>query len=98
MFSLFSDADVFINESRTSRKFQQKGITVRELEHSRSIKVENLPPQHSVEVFELYFEKWGGDVEKISILTEEQAAIVTFKEQEGKNLVLSKGVLISVLL
>ncbi|XP_062864237.1 protein mono-ADP-ribosyltransferase PARP14-like [Trichomycterus rosablanca] len=77
-------AEMCIKETKTKNKFQQKGITVQVLEQSRSVKVENLPPQSNNEWLELYFEKWGGDVENITIIPEEQAAIVTFEEQEAK--------------
>ncbi|XP_062870054.1 protein mono-ADP-ribosyltransferase PARP14-like isoform X2 [Trichomycterus rosablanca] len=85
-----NDVEMCIKESKTKNKFQQKGITIRVLEQSRSVKVENLPPQCITEWLELYFEKWGGDVEKITIISEEHAAIVTFKEQEAAKKILSK--------
>lgn len=60
----------------------------RSLEISRSIKVENLPAVCANDFLELYFDKWGGAVEKLDTIPDEQAAIVTFHDQEGTLLVL----------
>jgi len=34
-------------------------------------------------LLELYFEKFGGSVEEVITIPAEQAAIITFKEEEG---------------
>jgi len=36
-------------------------------------------------LLELYFEKWGGPVEEVTTIPAEQAAIITFEEEEGIN-------------
>ncbi|KAI4900854.1 hypothetical protein NFI96_003775 [Prochilodus magdalenae] len=79
-------AEKFLAESRTNKKFQQCGVTSRPLENTRSIKVGNLPARVSTELLELYFEKWGGAVEEITMIPEEQAAIITLQQQQGKRL------------
>ncbi|KAI4893217.1 hypothetical protein NFI96_030863 [Prochilodus magdalenae] len=83
-------AEKFLTESTTNKKVQQYGITSRPLENTRSIKVESLPAQGSTELLELYFEKWGGAVEKITMIPEEQAAIVTLQQQQDVDRILGK--------
>lgn len=49
------------------------------------MRVENLSAEANNKMLvELYFEKWGGPVENTIILPLEQAAIITFKNEEGK--------------
>ncbi|KAI4878324.1 hypothetical protein NFI96_031569 [Prochilodus magdalenae] len=83
-------AEKFLTESTTNKKFQQHSITSRPLENTRSIKVESLPAQGSTDLLELYFEKWGGAVEKITMIPEEQAAIVTLQQQQDVDRILGK--------
>ncbi|XP_036451403.1 protein mono-ADP-ribosyltransferase PARP14-like [Colossoma macropomum] len=83
-------AEKFFMESKSSKKFQQYGLIGRPLEKSRSVKMENLPGQTSTDLLELYFEKWGGAVETITMIPDEQAAIVTFQNEEGIKRILEK--------
>ncbi|KAL7848452.1 hypothetical protein AOLI_G00231700 [Acnodon oligacanthus] len=85
-----SVAEKFLVESKGSKKFQQYGLMGRALEKSRSVKVENLPHQTSTDLLELYFEKWGGVLETVTMVPEEQAAIVTFCKQQDAEKVLGK--------
>ncbi|XP_007231225.3 protein mono-ADP-ribosyltransferase PARP14 [Astyanax mexicanus] len=86
-----SVSEKFLMESRNNKKFQQYGIVGRALENSRRIKVESLPNQASnKDLLELYFEKWGGAVETITMIPEEQSAIVTFHSHDGVQKVLGK--------
>uniref|UniRef100_A0AAR2JBB2 Poly [ADP-ribose] polymerase n=1 Tax=Pygocentrus nattereri TaxID=42514 RepID=A0AAR2JBB2_PYGNA len=85
-----SVAEKFLVESTGNKKFQQYRLKGRALEKSRSVKVENLPAQTSPEMLELYFEKWGGTVETVTMVLEEQAAIVTFCKQQDAENVLEK--------
>ncbi|KAL6472153.1 hypothetical protein MHYP_G00183410 [Metynnis hypsauchen] len=80
----------FLMESKSSKKFQQYGLMGRSLEKSRSVKVENVPGQTSPDLLELYFEKWGGEVETITMIPAEQVAIVTFQNEEGIKRILEK--------
>ncbi|XP_073686373.1 protein mono-ADP-ribosyltransferase PARP14 isoform X1 [Garra rufa] len=41
-------------------------------------------------LLELYYEKWGGPVEEVITIPSEQAAIITFKEEEAKERVLKQ--------
>ncbi|KAL6472150.1 hypothetical protein MHYP_G00183380, partial [Metynnis hypsauchen] len=85
-----SVAEKFLVESMGNKKFHQYGLMGRALEKSRSVKAENLPGQTSPELLELYFEKWGGAVEAITMVLEEQAAIITFCKQQDAEKVLGK--------
>ncbi len=50
------------------------------------MRVEDLPAEanNNKMLLELYFEKWGGPVEEVITIPSEQAAIIIFKEEEGK--------------
>ncbi len=50
------------------------------------MRVENLPAEanNNKMLLELYFEKWGGPVEEVITIPSEHAAIIIFKEEEGK--------------
>lgn len=75
---------MFLLKCRTTKKFQENGLTARALEKSKSVRVENLPAQCPDDILELYFDKWGGEVERIDNIADEQAAIVTFHHLDGK--------------
>lgn len=71
----------FFNEKKKSSDF----ITVlfSAARTSSSVRVDNLPLDANEQLLELYFEKWGGPVEKISTNPEEKTAIITFCSQDG---------------
>ncbi|KAG9331332.1 hypothetical protein JZ751_019498 [Albula glossodonta] len=78
-----SVAALFLAKCDGHKCFRQHRIRTRSLEPTRSVRVENLPPEAGEELLELYFEKereGGGKVEAIKMLDEEQAAIVTFQD------------------
>nr|XP_055064620.1 uncharacterized protein LOC129447068 [Misgurnus anguillicaudatus] len=81
-------AGKFIEECKTHRKFKDYGLKARALERSTCIRVENLPSDANKMLLELYFEKWGGPVEEIITLPMDQAAIITFKNEEDKEKIL----------
>uniref|UniRef100_A0A3B4D6N2 PAR14-like first RRM domain-containing protein n=1 Tax=Pygocentrus nattereri TaxID=42514 RepID=A0A3B4D6N2_PYGNA len=81
---LFAVAEKFLVESRSHKKFQQYGVRGRALEKSGSVKVESLHGEVSADLLEVYFEKCTGLVENVTMIPEEQAAIVTFHSEEGK--------------
>ncbi|KAG7465334.1 hypothetical protein MATL_G00175290 [Megalops atlanticus] len=59
------------------------GFRARAMEQTRSVRVENLPPNTTKELLELYFERkknGGGAVDAITMVPEEQAAIITFMD------------------
>ncbi|XP_073730303.1 protein mono-ADP-ribosyltransferase PARP14 [Misgurnus anguillicaudatus] len=89
-FNIPSVAGKFLEESKTHRKFKDYGLKARALERSTCIRVENLPSDANKMLLELYFEKWGGPVEETITLPMDQAAIITFKNEEDTEKVLKK--------
>ncbi|XP_036450537.1 LOW QUALITY PROTEIN: protein mono-ADP-ribosyltransferase PARP14-like [Colossoma macropomum] len=95
---IFNDLEVaekFLMESRSHKKFQQYGVRARALEKRRSVKVENVHGEISADLLEVYFEKCIGAVEKVTMIPEEQAAIVTFHSEEDVKKVLGKRCIIN---
>ncbi|XP_043106140.1 protein mono-ADP-ribosyltransferase PARP14 [Puntigrus tetrazona] len=86
-----SAAEKFLEDSRTHDKFKKNNLRARALERSTCVRVEDLPPEaNNKMLLELYFEKRGGPVEEVVIIPEEQAAMITFKEEETKERVLKQ--------
>ncbi|XP_048839122.1 protein mono-ADP-ribosyltransferase PARP14-like [Brienomyrus brachyistius] len=84
-FKNASDATQFLSKCVKNNRFQQSGFKARLLERTRSVRVENLPPQVMKDMLELYFERkkeGGGEIEAIKMIPEEEAAIVTFLDPE----------------
>ncbi|KAG9335533.1 hypothetical protein JZ751_004560 [Albula glossodonta] len=82
-FAHHSVAAQFLAKCDGHKCFKQHRIRAWALEPTRSMRVENLPPQAVEELLELYFEKereGGGKVEAIKMLAEERAAIITFQD------------------
>ncbi|KAG7484123.1 hypothetical protein MATL_G00046000 [Megalops atlanticus] len=79
-FSQPTAAARFLSKCSQNSRFQQYGLRARVLEPTRSVRVENLPPQAVEDLLALYFEKereGGGPVEAVKMIPEEQAAIIT---------------------
>ncbi|ROL54452.1 Poly [ADP-ribose] polymerase 14 [Anabarilius grahami] len=87
-----SDAGKFLVDSRTHEELKKKNLRARTLERSTCVRVENLPTEanNNKMLLELYFEKWGGPVEEVITIPSEQAAIITFKEEEAKERILKQ--------
>ncbi|KAJ8342165.1 hypothetical protein SKAU_G00320930 [Synaphobranchus kaupii] len=88
-----SAAERFLSKCRGHRLFQQYQLQGRVLEPTCSVRVENLPPQAVEELLELYFEKerqGGGRVAGITMIPEEQAAIITFQDPKVAENVLQR--------
>ncbi|ROL54453.1 Poly [ADP-ribose] polymerase 14 [Anabarilius grahami] len=87
-----NDAEKFLVDSRTNTKFKKNNLRARTLERSTCVRVENLPTEanNNKMLLELYFEKWGGPVEEVITIPSEQAAIITFMEEEAKERVLKQ--------
>ncbi|KAI7793217.1 protein mono-ADP-ribosyltransferase PARP14-like [Triplophysa rosa] len=79
----------FLEESKRHKKFKDYGLKARALEKSTCVRVENLSAEaNNKMLLELYFEKWGGPVEETIIVPLEQAAIITFTNEEDRDKVL----------
>ncbi|XDV54096.1 hypothetical protein PO909_022465 [Leuciscus waleckii] len=87
-----SDAVKFLEDSRTHNKFKKNDLRACALERSTCVRVENLPAEanNNKMLLELYFEKWGGPVEEVITIPSEQAAIITFQEEEAKERILKQ--------
>ncbi|XP_073770749.1 protein mono-ADP-ribosyltransferase PARP14 [Danio rerio] len=87
-----SAAEKFLEESETHKKFKKNNLKARALERSTCVRVENLPAEvnNNKILLELYFEKLGGPVDEVITIPSEQAAIITFKEEEAKERVLKQ--------
>ncbi|XP_069472730.1 protein mono-ADP-ribosyltransferase PARP14-like isoform X2 [Ambystoma mexicanum] len=83
----------FIKRFAKSTRVKSHCITARQLECTKSIKAENLPPTVSIDFLMIYFESskhGGGRVAEVEPLPEENSAIVTFYDQKVINTVLAK--------
>ncbi|TRZ00262.1 hypothetical protein DNTS_003714 [Danionella cerebrum] len=87
-------AGKFLDESRTNEMFKKNHLRARALEMSTSVWVEDLYEPNKL-MLELYFEKLGGPVEDVSIIPLENAAIVTFKDEKGKENVLTQDMVLN---
>ncbi|RXN29688.1 poly [ADP-ribose] polymerase 14-like protein [Labeo rohita] len=85
-------AEKFLEDSRKCGKFKKTNLRACALERSTCVRVEDLPAEanNNEILLELYFEKWGGPVEEVITIPSEQAAIITFKEEEAKERVLKQ--------
>lgn len=77
------DVERFLTDTKSHKKFQPPGPVVRVLERCQSVRVESMTPAVVKDMLEIYFDRWGGTVEDVIMIPEEQAAIVTFKQPEG---------------
>ncbi|KAJ1175768.1 hypothetical protein NDU88_001054, partial [Pleurodeles waltl] len=83
----------FIQKCTQSARVKSHKITVRLLECTKSIKVEDLPPDVCTEFLSIYFESskhGGGRVADVQSVPEENSAIVTFFDQKVITTVLAE--------
>ncbi|XP_078538540.1 protein mono-ADP-ribosyltransferase PARP14-like isoform X2 [Lissotriton helveticus] len=83
----------FMQTCTHSARVKSHGITSRLLECTKSIKVEDLPPDVCTEFLNIYFESskhGGGRVADVQSLPEEDSAIVTFFDQKVITTVLAE--------
>ncbi|KAJ8342164.1 hypothetical protein SKAU_G00320920 [Synaphobranchus kaupii] len=88
-----SAAERFLSKCSGHSRFQQYQLQGRVLEPTCSVRVENLPPLAVEDLLELYFEKerqGGGRVAGITMIPEEQAAIITFQDPKVAENVLQR--------
>lgn len=84
---LFPDNTNFVERCPQNRTFINKGLSVRPLEVTKQVVVEDIPNVDE-EMVRLYFENEGGDVEDVVFNDEEQSAVITFKNHQGSSLTL----------
>ncbi|KAJ3592383.1 hypothetical protein NHX12_007510 [Muraenolepis orangiensis] len=77
-FSSGKENNEFITSCQTNRMFLSKKLTVRRLEVTAQVKVEDVSNIHK-DVLMLYFENKGWEVVQITPDEEEQSAIISFK-------------------
>ncbi|XP_067113942.1 protein mono-ADP-ribosyltransferase PARP14-like [Osmerus mordax] len=78
-----------LSKATNNRMFKQKNLTVKPLENTAKIKVENIPQNYDEDYLTLYFEK-EGVVEDVILNKEEQSAIMTFQDPKDVQRVLKK--------
>ncbi|XP_062272834.1 protein mono-ADP-ribosyltransferase PARP14-like isoform X3 [Scomber scombrus] len=81
-FSSPADVEKFFTVSQSSRKLEKLELTARRLEAAKSVRVEDLPPNMVKDMLELYFEKNWRLPDCITMIPDEQAAIVTFSDSK----------------
>lgn len=79
-----SDFNKLHTEAKLNRKFQQYNLTTRVLEKTCCLRMEDLPPRANKDLLELYCEKQRTEVKNITMIPEENAAVVRFQKPEGK--------------
>ncbi|XP_029461153.1 protein mono-ADP-ribosyltransferase PARP14 isoform X2 [Rhinatrema bivittatum] len=91
-FMTHNDATGFLAKCSLHPKIIQLKITARPLELTKSIRVENLPPDISEDYLTMYFESsksGAGSVSDVTLLLDENSAIITFPDQKVISKVLS---------
>ncbi|XP_041947804.1 protein mono-ADP-ribosyltransferase PARP14-like [Alosa sapidissima] len=81
-FSHHNDVENFLNEARISKKFKQYNLSAQVLESTCSLRMEGLPPQANRDVLDVYYETLRVEAKSISMIPEENAAVVTFFKPE----------------
>ncbi|KAM4626659.1 protein mono-ADP-ribosyltransferase PARP14-like [Discoglossus pictus] len=92
-FTCQIDIANFIKTFSSNTRVNQFKLTVKPLEETKSIQVDNLPPNSSEEYLGLYFESsknGGGQVQKVELIPGEDAAVVTFSDRKVVTTVLEK--------
>ncbi|XP_018417199.1 PREDICTED: poly [ADP-ribose] polymerase 14-like [Nanorana parkeri] len=85
-FTCDIDTANFIGKFSSNQKVQQRKLTAKSLEDTRTVRVEGIPPSTLEDMVTLYFESkknGGGSVEDMVILSDENAALVTFHQAEA---------------
>ncbi|KAG7233895.1 hypothetical protein INR49_006457 [Caranx melampygus] len=79
----------FMTRCTQNRMFTKKGLSVRPLEVTKQVVVEDIQ-NYNEDFLQMYFEKEGGDVENALLNEVEQSAIITFKDHKAVQKVLKK--------
>ncbi|NWI42242.1 PAR14 polymerase, partial [Picathartes gymnocephalus] len=88
-----TDAEEFAEKLNENHRARRQNITARCLEQTKSVRAENIPPNTPSHYIALYFEseKYRG-AQKVDVqqLPDEDAAIITFDDQEDVKNILAK--------
>ncbi|KAL0993426.1 hypothetical protein UPYG_G00107720 [Umbra pygmaea] len=76
------DCHWFFSNCTNHRVIKQKQISIKVLEMTAKLKVENIPPNYTSDYLTLYYES-EGDVVDVVICEEEQSAIITFEDPKA---------------
>ncbi|XP_047456373.1 poly(ADP-ribose) polymerase family member 14-related sequence 1 isoform X2 [Mugil cephalus] len=79
----------FMERCPQNRTFTKKGLSVRPLEVTKQVVVEDISNVDE-EIVRLYFENEGGDVEDIVFNDVEQSGVITFKDHQAVKKILKK--------
>ena len=82
LFSSPTENNEFITSCQTNRMFLSKNLSVRPLEVTAKVKVEDVS-NINLDILQLYLENEGWEVEQITPDEEEQSAIICFKMDTG---------------
>nr|XP_023998291.1 poly [ADP-ribose] polymerase 14-like [Salvelinus alpinus]XP_023998292.1 poly [ADP-ribose] polymerase 14-like [Salvelinus alpinus] len=88
-FQNVKDTEYFISNCTSHKIFKQKELSVKLLEITAKVKVENIPPNCSSDYILLYYEK-EGEVVDIEMCEEDQSAIITFQDPNAVHRVTKK--------
>ncbi|KAK6311314.1 hypothetical protein J4Q44_G00169780 [Coregonus suidteri] len=84
------ETENFITNCNSNRMFRQKQLSVKLLELTTKVKVENINPNVSSDHLQLLFGKGGEEVEDAEMNEEDQSAILTFQDPKAVHRVLEK--------
>ncbi|NXB77054.1 PAR14 polymerase, partial [Donacobius atricapilla] len=88
-----TDAEEFAKKLNQNQRARKQNITARCLEQTKSVRVENIPPNTPSHYITIYFEneKYGG-AQRVDVqqLPDEDAAIITFGDQKDVTNILAK--------
>ncbi|XP_014047715.2 poly(ADP-ribose) polymerase family member 14-related sequence 1 isoform X1 [Salmo salar] len=84
------ETENFITSCTSNRMFRQKQLSVKLLELTTKVKVENINPNVSSDHLQLLFGKGGEEVEDTEMNEEDQSAILTFQDPKAVHRVLEK--------
>ncbi|NXC07344.1 PAR14 polymerase, partial [Orthonyx spaldingii] len=88
-----TDVEEFANKLNQNHRARKQRITAQCLERTKSVRVENIPPNTPSDYIAIYFEKpeyGGAQVVDVQQLPDEDAAIITFGGQRDVTNILAK--------
>ncbi|XP_068428084.1 poly(ADP-ribose) polymerase family member 14-related sequence 1 [Clinocottus analis] len=80
----------FVTRCPQNRTFTKKGLSVRPLEVTDQVVVEDIRHFNDDDLIRLYFENAGGEVKDAELNESEQCVIITFEDRKAVNKILKK--------